>query len=93
MKMVSIIWLVFTVLFFVLGCLNWGISKQSIPPFQVSGRPFDRQVTVKIAGADVDKPLRDFADDFNSYLKQYNESSRKQNKIAAFGYFLASGTA
>lgn len=93
MKMLSIIWLIFAVLFGILGYFHWKTSGKSIPPFQISSRPFDRQVTVKIAGADVDKPLKDFARDFNSYLRQYNESSRIQNRIAALGYFLASGTA
>lgn len=91
--MLSIIWLIFAVLFFVLGYFHWRASGKIIPSFQVSGRPFDKQVSVKIAGADVDKPLKDFARDFNSYLDHYNESSRRQNRIQAFGYFLASATA
>lgn len=46
--------------------------------------------SVKIFGADVDKPLKDFARDFNSYLDRYNESLGRQNILAAIGYFLAS---
>jgi len=91
--MLSIIWLIFAFLFLVLGCFHWRASGKIIPPFQVSGRPLDRQVTVKIAGADIDKPLKDFAHDFNSYLDHYNKSSRRQNRIQAVGYFLASATA
>ena len=91
--MLDVIWLIFTFLFFSLGCCHCISSGKIIPPFQVSGRPFDKQVSVKIAGVDVDKPLKDFAADFNSYLDHYNKSSRRQNRFQAFGYFLASATA
>ena len=91
--MLSIVWLIFTVLFLVLGCFHWRASGKSIPPFQVSERPLAKQGFVGILGADVDKPLKDFARDFNSYLDHYNKSSRRQNMFQAFGYFLASATA
>jgi hypothetical protein len=91
--MLSIIWLIFAVLFVALGCFHWKASRKSIPPFQVSERPLSKHASVGILGADVDKPLKDFASDFNSYLTQYNKSSRRQNRVQAFGYFLASATA
>jgi len=96
--MLPIIWLIFAVLFFALGFFHWKASKKIIPPFQMSRRPLMRpdspvQVNIEMAGAGIDKPLEDFVSDFNSYLKHYNESSRRQNRIGAFGYFLASGTA
>jgi len=91
--MLSIIWLIFSILFLILGCFHWKASRKSIPPFQVSERPLAKQASVGILGADVDKPLRDFAHDFNSYLDHYNKSSRRQNRIGACGYFLASAAA
>ena len=51
------------------------------------------QVIAKIGGADIDKPLEDFVGDFNSYLDDYNKSSRRQHKIQAAGYCAASATA
>jgi hypothetical protein len=91
--MLFIVWLIFAVLFLVLGCFHWKASRRNVPPFEVSERPLAKQASIGILGADVDKPLRDFARDFNSYLDHYNKSSRRQNRIGAFGYFLASATA
>jgi len=93
MKKLSIIWLIFVLLFISLGFFHLNASRKSISPFQLSERPFDKYVSAEIAGADIDKPLKDFARDFNSYLGDYNKSSRKQNRIAASGYFLALLTA
>ena len=94
----SIIWLIFAVLFFILGSSHWAESKKSIPPFEVTQRELDRpgssvSATIKFKGTELDKPLKDFATDFNKYLEEQNESSRKSNRRAAWGYFLASLTA
>ena len=92
-KKMFVIWLIFTILFFSLGCFHLKASKNKISLFQISERPLSEYTSVKISGADVDKPLKDFARDFNSYLDRYNESSERQNIIAAIGYFLASAAA
>lgn len=86
---VSIIWLIFAILFFVLGRRHWDASKKDIPHFELSERPLAGQVLVEIGGADVDQPIRDFAADFNSFVNEQNESSRRQNKYSAYGYWMA----
>jgi len=92
-KKMCVIWIIFTILFFVLGCFHLVASRNNISLFQVSERPLSEYMSIKISGADIDEPLKDFARDFNSYLDSYNESSRRQNIMAAFGYFFASAAA
>ena len=96
--MLWIIWLIFAVLFLVLAYYHWITSRKIIPSIQIHARPYNQpdspiQVTVGIAGADIDKPLEDFVSDFNDYLADYNKSSRRQNTFQACGYLLASLTA
>ena len=89
MKSIPRIWLVFAIIFLCLSGVHFFQLGKKIAPFQVSQRPL-AQVTVKIAGADVDKPLNDFAEEFNKYLDSYNKSTSKQNRIAGIGYLVAS---
>lgn len=90
---ISIIWLVFAVLFFMLGLHHWNIAKTNVPPFRLSERPGKDMGTVKILGSDIDQPVKDFANDFNEYLAIQNELSKKQNCRSAYGYWLAALTA
>ncbi len=94
----SVIWLIFTILFFVLGLSHWRESKSTIPPFEVTQREMDKpsspvRVSVQLKGTELDQPLKDFAKDFNMYLEKQNKSFRTSNCKAAFGYFLAALTA
>jgi len=96
--MLWIIWLVFAVLFLLLAYYHWVTSRKFIPPLKITTRPYKRpdspiKVIATIGGADIDKPLEDFVRDFNSYLVDYNKSSRRQNTFQACGYLLASLTA
>jgi hypothetical protein len=90
---ISIIWLVFAVLFFVLGLYHWNVAKMDIPPFKLSERPGKDMGSIKILGADIDQPVKDFVDDFNKHLTNQNELSKKQNRRSAYGYWLAALTA
>ena len=87
---ISGIWLVFAILFFLLGRSHWRKSKRSIPPFAVLERGGMVHGTVQIFGADVDQPIRQFTSDFNLYLTKQNAVSRDSNRKSAFGYWLAS---
>lgn len=97
MAWLATIWLIFTAMFLALGCFQWRMVGKSISHFQVTERPMSRmqgvQVVAQIAGADVDQPLKDFVDDFNSYIDYYNRTSSKQHKAQAIGYLMASATA
>jgi len=94
----SIIWVVFAVLFFSLGCFYWQESKRTIPPFKLAERKLSRsdspvQVSIHAAGTPLDQPLEDFAVQFNAYLEEQNASSHRTNVRAACGCFLAAATA
>jgi hypothetical protein len=87
----SAIWFVFAVVFLILGTWHWIESKSAIPPFEITKRA--DWGSVQILGMSVDKPLEDFARDFNEYLSVQNEASEKANRRAAEGYFVAVLTA
>jgi hypothetical protein len=90
---VSIIWLVFVVLFFKLGLYHWNVAKTKVPPFKLRERPGKDMGSVTFLGADIDQPLKDFVDEFNEHLTNQNELSKKQNRCSAYGYWLAALTA
>lgn len=89
----SIIWGIFALVFLALGCFQWNRTNKSISHLQVSGSQLMQQigvdVRVKMAGID----FVEFVDKFNSYLDYYNQTSKKQNKAQAIGYWVASATA
>jgi hypothetical protein len=87
------IWGIIALTFILSGYFFWRKARKSIPHFQVSERPFAKQGKVVVLGADIDKPLKDFSDDFNKYIDNYNQSSKEQNKVQAIGYWVASLTA
>lgn len=89
MKSISCVWLIFTLIFIGLSIFHFIESKRKVAPFQVSKRPLDGVVTIETGGSDIDKPLKDFAKDFNKYLYYYNSSVSRQNLFAGFGYLLA----
>jgi hypothetical protein len=69
------------------------LPGQSAPDLSVIGRPFGASVNVQIAGADIDRPLRDFANQFNDYVHVQNSTSHLENMAAMSGYLLAGLTA
>jgi hypothetical protein len=74
------------------GIFPWRLSTQNAPDVQVASRPYSASVSVQIAGADVDQPLRNFASNFNEYVHDQNRTSRLANLAAMFGYILAALT-
>jgi hypothetical protein len=89
---ISIIWLILTVLFFILGRYHWSISKKIVKPFKLSERPGKNSGSVQILGVDVDQPIKDFSKGFNDYLAEQNELFTRQNRVSAVGYWLAAIT-
>ena len=90
--MITIIWLIFTVLFFILGGYHWSISKKRVEPFKLSGRPMENSGSVSVLGTDVDQPIKDFSKNFNDYLVKQNKLFTRQNWASAIGYWLAALT-
>ena len=61
-----LIWLIFTIFFFSLGCFHLIESRNNISLFQVSGRAVSEYISIEIGGGDIDEPLKNFVRDFNS---------------------------
>jgi len=88
----STLWLLFTFLFAMLGRFFWRESGKSIPLFELSPRRGAAYGTVEILGTSLDKPMEDFADNFNDYLREQNVASKRVNRAAAYSSFLAAAT-
>jgi len=88
------IWIFFILLFFLLALYHWRLSKKIIPPFQLPEIPYWEPtsgvpINTGIADADIKEAFDNFRDGFNSYIKDYNESSHRQNMAQAIGYLAA----
>ncbi len=51
------------------------------------------RTTVTIAGSDIDDPQRNFVSEVNGFVADYNQTSSKEHKTQAIGYWVASATA
>ena len=94
--MFAVVWIVFAIAFIVPAIFHLIASRRIVPYFEVNKRPLqqrdDVKVIIKMAGSDLDQPLKDFTEDFNLYLDGYNQSSRKQHIRQAIGYFISAAT-
>ncbi len=85
----NILWFVFAAIFLALGCFHWKIAGKSISHLQVSANQQRRsgiKASIQLVGID----FVEFVDKFNSYINYYNQTSKKQNRIQAIGYWVAS---
>jgi len=89
MKSITIIWALFTILFFCLGILHLRASKKNIDTFRIKAK----KSAGKIMGIPIHTGLENFVIDFNSYIESQNKSNRNNNRLSALGYFAASLTA
>ncbi len=89
MNPITIIWVIFTILFFTFGVIHIIAAYQSIQPFEVKAKGS----VGKIMGVPVNTGLENFVADFNAYIAKQNNSNRFQNWLAGIGYLLASLTA
>ena len=89
MKSIFFIWLIFVCLFGYQAIWHYKKVGKSFPLFTTEGG--------KVAAINgiqtTENAFRKFVVDVNEYIKNYNESSSSQNKMAASGYFLAALTA
>ena len=86
MKLISVLWLIFTTLFSLLSYYHYDQSKITYPEFKVTELPGPDIMFNRIS---ITKPLKDFAEDFNEYLHNQNISNAKQNRMSAIGYLAA----
>ena len=91
MTLLVVFWAVFAVIFLALGVFHWNMRNKSISYLQLKGSQLPQGVivTAKIAGVD----FVDFADKFNRYIDYYNQTAKKQHKIQAIGYWVATAVA
>lgn len=90
MTWLSIIWGIFTIIFFALGYYQWKIAGKSIKHLQIKQHmPEGMKGQVIIMGVD----FTEFVNNFNSHIDYYNQTSKNQNKTQAIGYWVASATA
>ncbi len=92
-----IVWIIFFILFLLLGQWHLRQANRNMPHIKVNARPMDRpgstiQGSIIIKGSDLDQPCKDFVDEFNQYVDAQNTSSRKAHRSTAFGYALAATT-
>lgn len=88
---ISVLWFVFAVLFFLLALLYCAQSRQTIPEFKMTSIP--SAMDINFGKASLREILEDFAYDFNKHLADQDESNRKANLYACYGYLLAAATA
>jgi hypothetical protein len=72
---------------------HYHLSHHLMPPMTVTERPFANNVTARVSGMDLDKPLKDFATNFNNYVTEQNSSWRELNLASFWGYVVAALTA
>lgn len=90
-----IIWLIFALFFGLLAYHHWRLSKKIFPQFRLPEIPYWEPtegipINTGILDRDIKKAFDNFNDGFNSYIKDYNESSARQNRAQAGGYLIAS---
>jgi len=90
-----IIWLIFALFFGLLAYHHWRLSKKILPQFRLPEIPYWEPtegipINTGILDRDIKKAFDNFNDGFNSYIKDYNESSARQNRAQAGGYLIAS---
>jgi hypothetical protein len=85
-----IIWGVFTLMFLALGRFQWKMAGKSIEHLQIKQHmPEGVKAQVSIMGVD----FTEFVNNFNSHIDYYNQTSKRQNKTQAIGFWVASATA
>ena len=97
---VCFIWILFSLTFFLLAFHHWRLSKKVLPLFQPPEIPYWEPtepdvipVNTGILDKDIKKIFETFGTEFNSYINDYNKSSRAQNQAQTIGYSLAGCTA
>lgn len=80
------IWLVFCAIFLALGIFHWWLSTHAFPPLTMNLKGS----VAKVNGIPTaNKAFKNFVNEVNNYIRNYNESSKWQNLAATVGYFSA----
>ncbi len=85
----SIIWGIFALVFLVLGFLHLMMAGKGFSRLQMKQEERTgglEEASFTIGGVEIEE----FLINFNSYIDYYNQTSKKQNRAQAIGYFGAS---
>jgi len=93
METISILWLIFTLLFLALSIFHFVQARKKIPNYEQQRRPGANQGSVSILGEDIDQQTANLANGLNTHIKELNNSNKKINIIQGIGYLLAFLTA
>ena len=93
METITILWILFALLFLGLAMFHFFQSQKKVPHFQQSKRPGANRGSVKILGMDIDQLTTNLVNGFNTYIDELNRSNKATNIIQGVGYMLASLTA
>jgi hypothetical protein len=85
--LLSIIWLAFTVVFLALGVRHWRESRTAISELKNTIR------VASVIGIPTATGTKEFVDQVNEFVKEFNARSSGANRLAALGYLAAAGTA
>jgi hypothetical protein len=91
MSTISILWLIFALLFLSFAIFHFRQARKHMPYFQLTKRP--GAGTVRVCSMDIDQPIIDLSNDLNSYIAEFNRSNKIINIIQGIGYLSAFFTA
>ncbi len=87
----AIIWLIFVIIFASFGIYHFIESTKDIPSIKLE---LKKPVIGSVVGVSTGiGAVKKFAKEMSEYVDNYNKSSKRQNRIAALGYFAAALTA
>jgi len=88
LRKITVIWLIFVIIFLALGIFHLIQSKKEIEHFEIRGFYIDH-----IDGFPTSTGFENFVEDFNIYIDDLNIKNKNQNRISSLGYFAACLTA
>jgi hypothetical protein len=91
--LITVVWVLFAILFLRLGLYYRAEAKRQIPSFPVPDRLAGTGVSIRIMGTDLDQPVQEFVVQFNKYIDERNAETRRLNTNNSRGNFLAAITA
>ena len=92
MMWIYILWGIFTTIFLTLGYYHCKMAGKSISHFQVGSNQMKQsgvKAQIHLVGID----FVEFVNKFNRYIDYYNQTAKKQHKIQAIGYWVATAVA
>ncbi len=90
MKLVPIIWLIFTIMFFRFGMFHYNQSKHSFPRFEWESMDGCAVEFLSCTANENRINLNRFVNQWNTYIDSQNKDSHDINIVASLGFFASS---